>query len=70
MQLFNAVCQQQKSLEHQLKEAGSLERKRDKVMKSLDKRAFISILMGSSCSESVDNPVKCEAERKVGRAQT
>jgi uncharacterized protein Smg (DUF494 family) len=68
--LFNAVRQQQKNLECQLKEAGSSERKRDKVMKSLDKRAFIDILMGSSCSEPVDSPVKLEAEMKVRWAQT
>lgn len=70
VQLFNAVRQQQKSLEGQLKEAGSSERKRDKVMKSLDKRAFIDILLGSSRSEPVDSPVKLEAEIKVRRAQT
>ncbi|XP_021936190.1 RRP15-like protein isoform X2 [Zootermopsis nevadensis] len=64
VQLFNAVRQQQKSLECQLKEAGSSERKRDKVMKSLDKRAFIDILLGSSRSEPVDSPVKLEAEIK------
>lgn len=64
VQLFNAVRQQQKSLESQLNEAGSSERKRDKVMKSLDKRAFLDILMGHSHSEPVDSPIKLEAELK------
>jgi hypothetical protein len=70
VQLFNAVRQQQKTLESQLKDAGSSEVKRDKVMKSLDKRAFLDILMGRSCSEPVDSPVKMEAETKVRRAGT
>jgi hypothetical protein len=65
VQLFNAVDQQQKRLESQLKEAGGSEIKRDKVMRSLDKRAFIDILMGHSHSEAVDSPVKLEAKLKV-----
>ncbi|XP_023704847.1 RRP15-like protein isoform X2 [Cryptotermes secundus] len=65
VQLFNAVRQQQKSLESQLNEAGSSERKRDKVMKSLDKRAFLDILMGHSHSEPVDSSIKLEAELKI-----
>jgi hypothetical protein len=67
VQLFNAVNRQQKSLESQLNEAGASERKRDKVIRSLDKRAFIDILMGHSHSEAVDSPVKLEAELKVRR---
>jgi hypothetical protein len=69
VQLFNAVDQQQKRLESQLNGAGGSERKRDKVIRSLDKRAFIDILMGHSHSEAVDSPVKLEAEPKV-RAYT
>lgn len=68
VQLFSVVRQQQKSLESQLNKAGSSERKRDKVMKSLDKRAFLDILMGHSHSEPVDSPIKLEAELKVRRA--
>lgn len=70
MQLFNAVRQQQKNLEARLKEAGSSERMRDKVMKSIDKRAFLDILMGHSRSEPVDSPVKLEAEMKVQESET
>ncbi|XP_069681961.1 RRP15-like protein [Periplaneta americana] len=65
VQLFNAVRQQQKMLESHLKEAGSSERKKDKILKSLDKRAFLDVLMGASHSEPVDNPVKLETEIKV-----
>jgi hypothetical protein len=68
VQLFNAVRQQQKSLESQLNEAGSSERKRDKVMKSLNKQAFIEILRGHSHSEPVDSSVKSGAELKVRKA--
>ncbi|PNF36495.1 hypothetical protein B7P43_G15881 [Cryptotermes secundus] len=70
VQLFNAVRQQQKSLESQLNEAGSSERKRDKVMKSLDKRAFLDILMGHSHSEPVDSSIKLEAELKEEKSPT
>ena len=62
MQLFNAVREQQKKLQSQLEEAGSSERKREKVMKSLDKRSFLNTLMGTAHSEPVDNPVKSEPE--------
>ncbi|XP_018335002.1 RRP15-like protein [Agrilus planipennis] len=56
VQLFNAVKSQQKEIDTKLKEAGSLEVKRDKVLKSIDKRTFLDVLMGKK-SESVDqNP--------------
>ncbi len=44
MQLFNAVRKQQKSLEEKLKEVGSSELKRDKVLKSVSKGDFLDIL--------------------------
>ncbi|PSN36427.1 hypothetical protein C0J52_11662 [Blattella germanica] len=49
---------QQKTLDSQLQKAGGSERKREKVMKSLDKRSFLNVLMGAAPSEPVDSPVK------------
>lgn len=46
MQLFNAVKKQQKDIDSKLKEAGPLEVKRDKVLKNIDKREFLNVLMG------------------------
>ncbi|KAJ9589099.1 hypothetical protein L9F63_017603 [Diploptera punctata] len=62
VQLFNAVRKQQKNLQSELEDAGGSERKREKVMKSLDKRSFLNVLMGTARSEPVDNPVKSEPE--------
>lgn len=59
VQLFNAVRKQQQNMDSQVKE-----RKTDKVMKPLDKRAFLDILMGHSHSESVGSSVKLEPEIK------
>ncbi len=47
VQLFNAVREQQKSLRTRLKEAGS-SRKREKVLKSLDKDGFLDLLEGKT----------------------
>ena len=65
MQLFNAVRKHQQNLDSEVKE-----RKKDKLIKPLDKRAFLDILMGHSHSESVASPVKLEAEIKVRRSDT
>lgn len=59
VQLFNAVRQHQQNLDCQVKE-----RKKDKLVKSLDKRAFLDILMGHSQSESLGSSVKLEADIK------
>lgn len=53
VQLFNAVRVQQKEINNKLKEAGPTEVKRDKVLKSIDKRAFLDVLMGEK-SQKVD----------------
>jgi Rrp15p. len=65
VQLFNAVRKHQQNLDSEVKE-----RKKDKLIKPLDKRAFLDILMGHSHSESVASPVKLEAEIKVRRSDT
>lgn len=54
--------QQQADIHKKLSEAGPLERKREQVLKSIDKNAFLDILMGGSKSISIDNEVKSEKE--------
>lgn len=44
-------------LEKKLIEAGPLERKREQVLKSIDKRAFLDVLMGGSKSIPVANEI-------------
>ncbi|XP_066992187.2 RRP15-like protein isoform X2 [Anabrus simplex] len=60
VQLFNAVREHQKNIGSQLNEAGASERKREKVLKSIDKRAFLDVLMGNTKSEIVEDVVKTE----------
>ncbi|KAL6442202.1 hypothetical protein ACFW04_002463 [Cataglyphis niger] len=58
VQLFNAVKQQQTSINTKLSQAGPLERKREQALKSIDKNAFLDILMGGSKSIPIDNNAK------------
>ncbi|XP_048504993.1 RRP15-like protein [Athalia rosae] len=62
VQLFNAVRQQQKDIDKRLQEAGPLERKREMVLKNIDKRVFLDVLMGGTRSIPVDGPVKSEEQ--------
>lgn len=48
VQLFNAVKQQQKEIDEKLVEAGPLERKREKALKNIDRKAFLDVLMGGT----------------------
>ncbi|XP_033324097.1 RRP15-like protein [Megalopta genalis] len=64
VQLFNAVKQQQGEIKKKLAEAGPLERKREQVLKRIDKNSFLDVLMGGSKSISVDNDVKDEEQQK------
>lgn len=64
VQLFNAVRQQQMEIDKKLVEAGPLERKREKVLKDIDKRAFLDVLMGGTKSIRVDNP-KTETKKEI-----
>lgn len=61
VQLFNAVKTQQKDLSTKLKEAGPLEVKKDKVLKNLDKRAFLDTLMGEKSQKLEDSTVTKES---------
>lgn len=65
LQLFNAVREQQTEIKKQLTKAGPLERKREKVLQSIDKRAFLDVLMGESKSIQLDNDVKPESEKET-----
>ncbi|KAG8265179.1 pre-60S ribosomal particles component, partial [Homalodisca vitripennis] len=62
VQLFNAVREHQKTLEKDLEDAGPIEHKKDKVLKSLDKRAFLDVLMGPSKSQPVSNLIPKEVK--------
>lgn len=46
VQLFNAVKMQQKDVSRKLEEAGPLEVRKEKVLKNIDKRALLDVLMG------------------------
>lgn len=62
VQLFNAVKQQQVEINKKLSEAGPLERKREQVLKNINKRSFLDVLMGESKSISIDSKIECQKE--------
>ena len=59
VQLFNAVRKQQKDIDEKLSQVGSSIRKREKVMKSVSKGAFLDMLKGTNANVSI------EAENEV-----
>ncbi|XP_044746989.1 RRP15-like protein [Coccinella septempunctata] len=61
VQLFNAVRAQQKDINKKLDEAGPLEVRKEKVMKSIDKNTFLDALMGKR-SENVDEVLEKDIE--------
>lgn len=64
VQLFNAVKQQQVDTNKKLLEAGPLERKREQVLKNIDKRAFLDVLMGELKSIPIDSSIEHQKEEK------
>lgn len=66
VQLFNAVRAQQTHIDEKLQEAGKAEYKREKVLKSVNKKSFLDALMNGprAKSELIDNPVKSEPVKK------
>lgn len=62
--MFNAVRQQQTDTNQKLLNAGPLERKREQVLKNIDKRTFLDVLMGESKSIPVDKSIECQEEEK------
>uniref|UniRef100_A0A182Q610 RRP15-like protein n=1 Tax=Anopheles farauti TaxID=69004 RepID=A0A182Q610_9DIPT len=71
VQLFNAVRQQQKVVNQKLANAGNLEYKREKVLRSLNKKEFLDVLMNGprAKSELVDNLVKKEEDEDVIKSE-
>ncbi|KAJ8946423.1 hypothetical protein NQ314_008905 [Rhamnusium bicolor] len=64
VQLFNAVKMQQNEISEKLKEAGPLEVRKEKVLKDLDKRAFLDVLMGAK-SQKVDIDLWNQIKQKM-----
>lgn len=64
VQLFNAVKMQQKDISKQLNEAGPLEVRKEKVLKNIDKRAFLDVLMGEKSSIVDEQLVKTKEQNK------
>ncbi|KAE8747279.1 hypothetical protein FOCC_FOCC005923 [Frankliniella occidentalis] len=62
VQLFNAVREQQKDISSKLKEANGSIRKEEKILKSIDKRAFLDVLMGKAQSERVEDNVRIKKQ--------
>lgn len=59
VQLFNAVKMQQNTITRKLDEAGPLEVRKEKVLKSIDKNSFLDVLMGQK-SQNVDEALQKE----------
>lgn len=64
MQLFNAVRQQQRTIESNMKAAGSSERRQEKVLRSVDKNSFLDILMGPTKSTVVGHKSNIQEDEK------
>lgn len=62
--MFNAVRTQQKDLSNKLKEAGPLEVRKEKVLKNIDKKAFLDTLMGEK-SQKCDDRVMTSTDSTV-----
>ncbi|XP_011498793.1 PREDICTED: RRP15-like protein [Ceratosolen solmsi marchali] len=62
VQLFNAVKQQQKDIENKIIEAGPLERKREKALKSINRQTFLNVLMGGTNNLVEDSAKKLDKE--------
>lgn len=58
VQLFNAVRNQQKTLEKEMDRNDLSEGKKEKILKKFDKRAFLDTLMGQTKSVVVDQETK------------
>lgn len=66
VQLFNAVRMQQKDVSNKLEEAGPLEVRKEKVLKSIDKRAFLDVLMGEK-SQKVDEHIETAKKENTSK---
>ncbi|XP_078505916.1 RRP15-like protein isoform X2 [Lissotriton helveticus] len=57
VQLFNAVRKHQSNINEKVKEAGSSERKRAKLMSSVSKKDFINVLRGQEETKAVQSNI-------------
>lgn len=69
VQLFNAVKMQQKDISKKLKDAGPLEIRKEKVLKNIDKRAFLDVLMGEK-SQKVDDEKSHKNKKESSKDST
>ncbi|XP_027960459.1 RRP15-like protein isoform X2 [Eumetopias jubatus] len=71
VQLFNAVQKHQKNVDEKVKEAGSSIRKRAKLVSTVSKKDFISVLRGMDASTSEKSPTgKNLKAKQTGGSQT
>ncbi|CAK6442198.1 unnamed protein product [Pipistrellus nathusii] len=71
VQLFNAVQKHQKNVDEKVKEAGSSIRKRAKLMSTISKKDFISVLRGmdGSASEKASTRKSSQAKQTEAREE-
>lgn len=67
VQLFNAVQKHQKNVDEKVKEAGSSIRKRAKLMSTISKKDFISVLRGMDGSASEKASTRKSSQAKQVR---
>ncbi|XP_030050505.1 RRP15-like protein [Microcaecilia unicolor] len=71
VQLFNAVRKHQSNMDEKVKEAGTSERRRAKLMSSVTKRDFISVLRGQEGKKTEKNAIeKLSKSKKQGVAES
>ncbi|XP_026536250.1 RRP15-like protein [Notechis scutatus] len=70
VQLFNAVRKHQTNVGEKIKEAGSSERKRAKLISSVSKRDFISVLRGMDGKEMEQNPERKSSSSRQNKPKS
>lgn len=66
MQLFNAVQKHQRNVDEKVKEVGGSIRKRAKLMSTVSKKDFISVLRGMDGASESSSAGKSPKARQVG----
>ncbi|XP_061481166.1 RRP15-like protein [Rhineura floridana] len=70
VQLFNAVGKHQRNVDEKVKEAGSSERKRTKLISSVSKRDFINVLRGMEGGRMEGNATGKSLKSKQGESKS
>ncbi|XP_070591392.1 RRP15-like protein [Erythrolamprus reginae] len=70
VQLFNAVRKHQTNVDEKIKEAGGSERKRAKLISSVSKRDFISVLRGMDGKEMEENPARKSSNSRQNKLKS